>query len=159
MPVVSRLVSIILRIGEIGFAAVVAGIIGNDLAVFDDPGEFPEARWIYTIVIAAISILLGILWLVPFAETFALWPGDLLTSFAWFASFGILVDALNKVNCGKVFNWGEITDDGLCPRWKAAEAFAFLSAIFWLVSAITGVWFTYRHPDRQRGVAKNGAGA
>ncbi|KKZ63703.1 hypothetical protein EMCG_02010 [[Emmonsia] crescens] len=155
MPLFSRLISIILRIGEIGCAAVVAGIIGNDLAHFNDADAFPNGRWIYTIVVAGISILLGIIWLIPFSESFTLWIGDLLVSFAWFAAFGVLVNALNKLNCGATFDWGHITDGGVCDRWKAVEAFSFISAILWLVSAIVGVWFTHRTRDR-RPVAGNG---
>lgn len=66
---------------------------------------------------------------------------DLILSAAWFASFGLLVNELQGQNCGQIFNWSDITDAGFCNRWKAAEAFSFLSAIFWLVSAIVGVWF------------------
>ncbi|KAG5291869.1 integral membrane protein [Histoplasma ohiense] len=148
MPIFSRLISVILRIGEIGCAAVVAGIIGHDLARFDDADSFPNGRWIYTIIVAGISILLGIIWLIPFSQSFTLWIGDLLLSFAWFAAFGVLVDVLKKMNCGRTFDWGHITDGGVCSRWKAVEAFSFVSAILWLVSTIVGVWFTHRTRDR-----------
>lgn len=62
--------------------------------------------------------------------------GDLLLSFAWFAAFGVLVDVLKKMDCGRPFDWGHITDGGVCSRWKAVEAFSFVSAILWLVSTI-----------------------
>lgn len=66
----------------------------------------------------------------------------MLISFAWFAAFGILVDAIKQIpRCG-VWNWhfGNFGNWGgghsLCTRWKVAEAFSFLSAIIWLVSAL-----------------------
>ncbi|KAL2833550.1 marvel domain-containing protein [Aspergillus pseudoustus] len=144
MPVVSRLVSIILRIAEIAFAAVVAGIFGWFLAKFDDIDVWPKPRWIYTEVIAGISILFGLIWLIPFSSGFFTWPLDLLISFAWFAAFGILVDANDRLNCGSIWAWGRITDNTYCGRWKAGQAFAFLSAIVWIVSALVGIWFTFR---------------
>lgn len=40
------------------------------------------------------------------------------------------------MDCGNIFYWGDITHQGVCQRWKADVAFAFLSAIFWLGSAL-----------------------
>ena len=96
MPVFSRLLSIILRIGEVGCGAVcnsqrlsthiykpltplvskvVAGIIGNYLHEYDNSSiGWPQARWIYTVVIAGLSILLGLIWLIPFSSGFFSWP-------------------------------------------------------------------------------------
>ncbi|WEW55951.1 hypothetical protein PRK78_001386 [Emydomyces testavorans] len=147
MPVLSRALSFLLRIGELAFAAVVAGIVGSYLHDFDKANAWPQARWIYTEVVAGLSILLGLLWLLPFSSSFFLWPIDLLLSFAWFAAFGLLVDSLRGLNCGRVFAWSHLTHHNTCSRWKAAEAFSFLSAIFWLVSALVGIWFTFRVRD------------
>ena len=155
MPVFSRVVSFLLRIGEIAFGAVVAGIMGSYLHDFDSADAWPQARWIYTEVIAGISILLGLIWLIPFSGSFTTWPMDVILSFAWFAAFGLLVNALDDMSCGGVFDWEGFTDNNLCARWKASEAFSFLSAIFWIVSAIVGLWFTYRTRDR-RPVAGDG---
>ena len=55
---------------------------------------------------------------------------------AWFAAFGVQVDANDRLNCGSIWRWGSITDDTYCGRWKAAQAFSFLSAIVWIVSAL-----------------------
>jgi hypothetical protein len=147
MPVISRLLSIVLRIAQIAFGAVVAGIIGHYLHEYHDAGAWPLARWIYTEVIAGLSILLGLIWLIPFASGFFSWPFDVIISFAWFAAFGILVDAIHKLSCGSIWQWGIVTHNSVCGRWKAAEAFSFLSAIVWLVSALVGLWFTFRVRD------------
>jgi hypothetical protein len=145
MPVISRLVSICLRVGELAFAAVVAGIIGSYLHGFDATHSWPGARFIYTEVIAAISILLAIIWLLPFAGGFIHWPADLILCAAWFAVFGLLVNFIHGTNCSSsVFDWAGITRGGVCNRWKASEAFSFLSAIFWLASTIVGLWFVHR---------------
>ncbi|KAL4913950.1 marvel domain-containing protein [Aspergillus aurantiobrunneus] len=144
MLVVSRLLSIILRIAEVAFGAVVAGIIGWFLHQFGDFDIWPRPRWIYTEVIAGISILFGLIWLIPFSSGFFMWPLDLLIALAWFAAFGVQVDANNRLNCGSIWHWGAITDDSYCGRWKASQAFSFLSAIVWVVSALVGIWFTFR---------------
>jgi hypothetical protein len=106
-------------------------------------------------VIAGLSLLLGLLWLIPTAHTFFIWPSklylffdcipglctnacqvDIVIALCWFAAFGLEVDALGNLNCGGAFSWGYIGDNDLCGHWKAAEAFSFLSALIWLVSGI-----------------------
>ena len=82
--------------------------------------------------------------LLPFASGFFGWPLDLILSAAWFAAFGLLVDSLVGQICGGTFNWSGIGREGFCNRWKAAEAFSFLSAIFWLVTGLIGIWFMTR---------------
>lgn len=73
---------------------------------------------------------------------------DILISFAWFAAFGILVDAVNHLPCGSIWSWEFGGGDPLCGRWKAAEAFSFISAIIWIFSALIGIWFTFRKRDK-----------
>lgn len=55
---------------------VVAGIIGYYLHQFSDADvdAWPQARWIYTEVVAGLSILLGLIWLIPFSFGFFSWP-------------------------------------------------------------------------------------
>lgn len=145
MPVITRIVSIGLRTGEFAFAAVVAGLIGKYLHDYDRAHSgMPHARYIYTEVIAAISVLLALLWLLPFSGGFIHWPADLVISAAWFASFGLLVNAIHGSNCGRVFNWSGITHGGYCNRLRASEAFAFLSAILWFASTLLGLWFVHK---------------
>ncbi|KAI9675536.1 MAG: hypothetical protein M1829_003340 [Trizodia sp. TS-e1964] len=144
MPVTARLVSIPLRIGELAFGATVAGLVGKYLHDNDANDNLPGKRFIYTEVVAGLSILLALLWLIPFADGFIHWPVDLLLFVLWIVAFGLLVDFIGPLNCGSVFAWGDITQQGTCERWKAAVAFTFLSAIFWLASALVGLWFIHR---------------
>jgi hypothetical protein len=139
------LISMCLRIGELAFAAVVAGLTGEYLhSIQGQGGDWSEGRFIYTEVVAAVSILLALLWLLPFSGTFIHWPVDLLISIAWFVSFGLLVNFIGPLDCGSIWYWGDLTENGTCQKWKADVAFAFLSAIFWLASAILGIWVMRR---------------
>jgi hypothetical protein len=61
---------------------------------------------------------------------------EIVIALAWFAAFGLLVNTLDGLPCGGIWNWAGITDNSNCGRWKAAEAFSFLSAILWLVSGL-----------------------
>ncbi|KAG7288488.1 hypothetical protein NEMBOFW57_004841 [Staphylotrichum longicolle] len=144
--ILADLFSIILRLAELAFAAIVAGLNGDYLHAVRGADSWQLGRFIYTEVVAGVSILFAIIWLVPFSGSFIHWPADLVISVAWFVAFGLLVDWLGG-NCGYVFDWDGIGFNGTasCAQWKATIAFAFLSAICWLVSAILGIYWVRRH--------------
>jgi hypothetical protein len=144
MPVISRIISVLLRTGEIAFAAVVAGIVGEYLHAYDKADAWPQARFIYTEVIAGLSIILALFWLFPFTASVINWPGDLIMFVLWITAFGLLVNWIEPLNCGSIWAWDDITQPGTCPKWNAAIAFSFLSAIFWVASAILAFWVIHR---------------
>jgi len=161
MRLADDLFSFLLRIGELAFAAVVAGLTGDYLHSVNDESnsDWSKGRFIYTEIVAGLSILLAIIWLFPFSGTFIHWPIDFLISVAWFVAFGLLVNFIGPLDCGNIFYWADITQQGVCQRWKADVAFCFLSAIFWLASALLGLWvmrragYGTRRPIAGEGVA------
>lgn len=90
--ILTDLFSMILRLAELAFAAIVAGLTGEHLHDTQNVSAWDNGRHIYTIVVAAISILLAIVWLFPFSGSFIHWPTDFIISLMWFAAFGLLVD-------------------------------------------------------------------
>ncbi|RMZ89568.1 hypothetical protein DV736_g3186, partial [Chaetothyriales sp. CBS 134916] len=136
MSFLSCILSPFLRVGQLAFAAVVAGIIGDYLD--SSPPTHPTrvfARWIYTIIVAGISMLLALLWLVPFSSSFHSYPIDLLLSLAWFTAFGLFITYNRSTSAcaagadARAFNWGGLTGGGVCNR-----------AVFWLASTLLGMW-------------------
>lgn len=104
-------------------------------------------RPVYTTGLAlAYSLLVELFYLALYAETSFYASGshdanidsvDVILSLAWFAAFGLLVDTIHQIPRCRTFDWYfPGSDHSLCTRWKAAEAFSFLSAILWLVSAL-----------------------
>lgn len=144
--ILADLFSMVLRLAELAFAAIVAGLNGDYLHAVRHVDPWHLGRFIYAEVVAGLSILLALIWLFPFSGSFIHWPVDFFISMAWFAAFGLLVDWLNG-NCGYVFDWDAISFDGTasCAQWKAIVAFSFLSAIFWLASAVLGMYWVRRH--------------
>lgn len=101
-------------------------------------------RFIYTEVVAGLSILFAVIWLFPFSGSFIHWPTDLVLSVCWFAAFGLIVNWLGG-SCGRTFDWSGLGLRGTnCGSWKANEAFAFLSAICWLASTALGIYWVRR---------------
>jgi hypothetical protein len=83
----SRAVSIFLRFGEFVCAAIVLGIMAYFLERRRS-WRGPMAREIYTVVIATLSVLFSLVWLIPTTSSMLHYPFDLLASAAWFAAFG-----------------------------------------------------------------------
>jgi len=140
------ILSILLRVAELVFAGIVAGVNGAYLHAVEGSSSMEQARFIYTEVVAGLAILLSLLWLLPFSGSFVHWPVDLFISVCWFVAFGLIVQALQG-SCGYVFDWEGINLRGVnkCSNWKAIIAFTFLSAICWLVSAILGLLWVRDH--------------
>jgi len=158
VAVFDSIISIILRVGELAFAAVVAGLTGEYLHSIDNVSASDKKRFIYTEVVAGLGMFLALLWLIPFTSTFIHWPVDLLLFVLFMIAFGLLVQFIGPLDCGSVFYWGDITQKGTCQKWKADVAFTFLSAIFWLASAILGLWYVHRHRRGVKGHAVAGDG-
>ncbi|KAI1100966.1 marvel domain-containing protein [Jackrogersella minutella] len=150
--ILTDIFSMILRLAELVFGAIVVGINGEYLHAVRHTNTWDQGRFIYTEVVAALAIFLAIIWLFPFAGSFTHWPIDLVISICWFVAFGLLVNFLNGT-CGYVFDWGNVSFryGDQCGKWKAIIAFSFLSAIVWLVSTIVGiVWVRDRESRAYR---------
>ncbi|KAI9852642.1 MAG: hypothetical protein M1824_001839 [Vezdaea acicularis] len=144
MPAMARIAYLSLRVGELAFAATVAGLIGQYLHQVDEANGHPGKRFVYTEVIAGLSILLALIWLLPFTAGFIHYPVDFVMFILWIVAFGLLVNFIGPLHCGSIWAWGDITDKGTCQKWKASVAFSFLSAVFWLASAILGIYVIHR---------------
>ncbi|KKY26930.1 putative integral membrane protein [Diplodia seriata] len=153
--ILSRLVSIFLRFGQFVSAAVCLGLSAWFLHEIHDGSSGPHKRTIYVIVIACVSLVTSLIWMIPFTFTFFHYPFDLILSLAWFAAFGALVEYINSANCGGAFHWGGLYRGGWCDKWKANEAFAFIAACFWLASTLLGAWVFHK---KSRPVVVDGAG-
>ncbi|KAF8457460.1 integral membrane protein [Terfezia claveryi] len=153
--IISRLISVILRFLQLASAAIVTGIVGNYISNANQAGINPAGRFVYTIVIAAFSLLAALILIVPFTASLTIFPLDFLFFILWIISFGLVVDFIAPMNCEWGWSWyGHyyLSDDPIdqCHRWKACLAFIFLSAIFWLMSALLALWVVFRAGGRTR---------
>jgi len=144
------LLSLCLRIGELAFTAVVAGLTGAYLHANKHESAWSKKRFIYTEVAAAIGILFSLLFLLPFAGSFIHWPMDFILFALFMVAFGLLANFIGPMNCGSVWDWHGITGKSQCSKFKADIAFCFLASIFFLASALLGLYVVHR---RQRGTA------
>jgi hypothetical protein len=119
------------------------GVIGSYSIGLE--GGSLESRFIYIMVVAGISILLGLVWLLPFSGSFFHWPADIILSLAWFVAFGLVIDYADKHNCiSNPLDVADMTKGGACNVCRISEAFSFLSACVWVASGFLGIWFMSR---------------
>jgi len=138
------LLSLALRIGELAFSATVAGLTGSYLHAQKDQSAWSKKRFIYTEIVAAIGILFSLLFLLPFTASFIHWPMDLLLFAMFMVAFGLLANFIGPMNCGSIWNWNGITGKATCDKFKADLAFCFLASIFFLASALLGIWVMHK---------------
>ena len=60
---------------------------------------------------------------------------DAVIALFWLIVYAIVVHFFNLLSCGSAWNWGTITKGGMCGRWTAVIAVAFLSIVFWAITA------------------------
>lgn len=80
----------ILHLVLLALAATVAGLYGTDVGSGPHPGGVGDGRWVYAIVVACMSAVTTLLYLVPFVLRFMLvWVWDLVLFVLWIALFGV----------------------------------------------------------------------
>ena len=158
LPPVLSVIARVTRVAEVASAAVsqwgylnsstsvnhdslkiVVGIVSHFLYYYEDNTAYPNVRLVYTEVVAALSMLCSILRMVFWTTEFYNTGADLFISFAWFAAFGSLMEYVDCYHCTtSPFNihYRNKIGDGLCNEWRVAEAFAFITGVFFLGNAI-----------------------
>ncbi|KAF1841812.1 uncharacterized protein K460DRAFT_174158 [Cucurbitaria berberidis CBS 394.84] len=155
--ILPRIISPLLRVAQFVCAAIVLGLTAYFLHQREKYGVGPFGRLVYSVVIAAISVVLSLIWMIPTTSSIVNYATDLLFCAAWFAAFGVLQDWYDDaLQCGSTWDWRGIGFwNGLCGQWNAAQAFSFLAAVFWFASFILGI--LAHHRNERATVATDGA--
>jgi hypothetical protein len=79
---------VILRLGQVACGAVVLGILGHFFSVVDDAGVLdPSARLVYTAVIAGLTVMIAVVFIVRFVYSFWSFPLAFFLFAAWLVAF------------------------------------------------------------------------
>jgi Membrane-associating domain len=119
---------------------IIVGIVGHFLNHYEDNNAYPNVRLVYTEVVAALSMLCSILWMVFWTTKSYNIGGDLFISLAWFAAFGSLIEYVDCHHCTtSPFNihYRNKIGGGLCKEWRVAEELAFIMEILFLHTITT----------------------
>ncbi|QDS77456.1 hypothetical protein FKW77_006943 [Venturia effusa] len=140
----SRIVYWTLRIFEFIFAVLVVGFSSWFLQVRHTHDQGAKGRLVFVICISVWSLVLSMVWLVPFTANFLHYPLDAFTSIFYFVSFAILQEWIYKYGCARIFDWNGEYHMDQCQTYRAMIAFCFIAGVFWLASALLDAFVFHR---------------
>ncbi|KAK4167824.1 hypothetical protein QBC43DRAFT_202396 [Cladorrhinum sp. PSN259] len=148
-----KVISASLRVFEFGCCAIILGILARFFYLIDHVDGPTDARLVYTISMAAISVLLTIILFPPIKYSFYCFPLDFALFVCWIVVFALLQDLTGTNTCTS--GWFEsywtvywssdtgkttVVSRSACSRWRVVLAFSFTVAFAWLLSGFLGVY-------------------
>lgn len=129
-----------LRALQLLLALVVAGLYGGDLNRASKAGQDGPSEWIYATVVAGLSAVTALVFMIPFVKSHYAFSWDTVLFFLWVAVFGIL---------GKKYLGVDPLDDAT-QRMRNAVWVDLSSMVLWLTTASMGafVWFKRRNAKK-----------
>ncbi|GAW15429.1 hypothetical protein ANO14919_048380 [Xylariales sp. No.14919] len=130
----------ILHLAQFVLAVTVIGLYGTDLDRAHRRGAYTDGKWVYAIVVASLSAVTAIFYLIPFFLRFAVVPiWSFILFILWIALFGLF---------GSLYIHEDPEGNADIKRMKNAVWVDLANAILWLVG--TGAAATYWWLHRQR---------
>lgn len=90
MGTASKVVSMVLRVGELICACIVCGIMGRYLSLQHDANASYNSRIVYAVAMASISIFFSLVLMPPLKYSFMACPLDFAIFICWMVCFGLL---------------------------------------------------------------------
>jgi len=170
MSAASKILSVILRIGQLCCSLIVLGIIGHFFWRIGKAGNTQaDNRLIYTLVLASISTVLSLLFMIPFKLGFYACPLDFCFFGLWLVDF-ILLELLTGINtCNAVwyynywgYYWGGFWRTPIvvtgpvsigwsgCASWKTVLAFSFIASMAFLLSSFLGAYVVTKYREEKK---------
>lgn len=87
----SRVCCVILRFLELVWSVVVLGLVAHFVRRVDEAGGSNDSRLIYTLVLACISTLYSLIFVLPFLYSFLAFVADFILFVMWLVAFCLLV--------------------------------------------------------------------
>ncbi|KAG5963360.1 hypothetical protein E4U56_002780 [Claviceps arundinis] len=142
-----RIGIIVLRVLQFASAAIVTGITAYFISQ-SDTTTWNLGRFIYSQLIAGISLLVIFVTLLPSVDAFVQIPIDIALSLLWWGVFGLLFN-FTQYPCGWVFEWMNIAPpyEPQCAKFDASTAFSLAAAILFMVCGIANVFIERRRGD------------
>ncbi|KAH8147679.1 uncharacterized protein LAJ45_08143 [Morchella importuna] len=124
-----------LRALQLLIALVITGIYGRDLHRASQVHESADSRWVYAMVVAALTILTTLIFLVPAVRCARFWPADGALFFLWMVLFAVF---------GKLYLGEDCEGSGACGRMKTAVWFDLVGMLLWLATFVGGAFLFWK---------------
>lgn len=150
--IISRVIAFVIRLLEFANALLVTSLAAWFLNVRHTHSIGPEGRLTFSVTVGITSIVLSIVWLIPFTWTFLHYPLDFIMSFGYFTIFAVTQEWIYHVGgCGRVFNWNGVYQFSACQEWRTMIAFAFIGGVLWLISGVLSIYVFHIGRNKHNG--------
>ncbi|KAK7754623.1 hypothetical protein SLS62_003406 [Diatrype stigma] len=130
----------ILHFFQFVLAVTVCGLYAVDLDSAHKQGKYTDGKWVYAVVVGALSAVTSLLYLIPFILRFAAvtaWSAVLFV--LWIALFGIF---------GRMYIHEDPEDNAGIRRMKSAVWVDLASALLWLIGTLASAAYWWTHRER-----------
>ncbi|KAK1641256.1 hypothetical protein BDP81DRAFT_446190 [Colletotrichum phormii] len=131
----------VLHFFQFVLAVTVCGLYAVDLNRARSEGSYTDGKWVFAVVVGALSAVTALLYFIPFILRFAIvWIWDAILFILWIALFGLFGNMYIKEN---------VEGDSGIQRMKNAVWVDLANALLWLISALATAAYWWRHRERR----------
>lgn len=130
----------VLHFFQFVLALTVAGLYGVDLDNARKAGKYTDGKWVYAEIVAGLSAVTAVLYMVPFILRFAavtVWSFILFA--LWIALFGLF---------GSMYIRENAEGNAGVQRMKNAVWVDLASALLWLIGTVGSAVYWWSHRER-----------
>ncbi|PHH64209.1 hypothetical protein CDD81_4823 [Ophiocordyceps australis] len=122
-------------------AITVCGLYGTDLNRASHVHKYADSKWVYAVVVGALSAVTCVVYFIPFTlrhASFIAAAWNAILFILWIAVFGVF---------GSLYIKEKPEGDGGIQRMKSAVWVDLVNALLWLISAIAVAGYWWKHRD------------
>ncbi|KAM5347157.1 hypothetical protein ACJ41O_010162 [Fusarium nematophilum] len=156
---VSYLLFSVLHLCCFALALATCGLYGTDIQHANQQGKYSDPKWVYAVVVGAISAVTCVLYFVPFVLRLAgvvasIW--NFILFVLWIALFGIFGKVpppsaacrfMKCVTHVQMYINEDAEGDNDVQRMKNAVWVDLASALLWLIAALAAFGYWLKHRD------------
>lgn len=127
------IVHTVIRFFQFVFAITILALYGQDITDQRHAGH-ADGRWVFAEVVAGLSAVTALIFMVPFFKTYKAFGWDVLLFFLWVVVFGI---------------FGHLYIPLQPQRERSAAWIDLINMLLWLVSALFGVFMFWKSRNQK----------
>ncbi|EJT79811.1 hypothetical protein GGTG_04894 [Gaeumannomyces tritici R3-111a-1] len=136
----SYILFLILHFFAFVLSLTVIGLYAQDIQRAREAGKHSDPKWVFAVVVGALSAVTALIYFVPFVLRFAVVPiWNTILFVLWIAVFGVF---------GAMYIHEDPEGDGGIKRMKDAVWIDLANAVMWLILALTAFVYWWGHRER-----------
>ncbi|KAL8383602.1 hypothetical protein RB595_010681 [Gaeumannomyces hyphopodioides] len=136
----SYILFVILHFFAFVLSLTVIGLYAQDIQRAREAGKYSDPKWVFAVVVSALSAVTALVYFVPFVLRFAVVPiWNTILFVLWIAVFGVF---------GAMYVREDPEGDGGIKRMKDAVWIDLANAVMWLILTLAAFMYWWGHRER-----------